>query len=158
MKINNLSKDPLGRNLVVSYKYYLSLIENMTLEEKKISNLNNVKIRDIQINKLINQIQIRDQLIHQAREELRKRNEKLEMNEEIKNIEEVKNESYRILPLINSHQKFPQKSAGLANSNSRLRSGNLSFDDPSATGAEKRPYSKNNRSGSSPRSNGKQYF
>ena len=54
MKIASLSKDPLGKNLIVSYKYYVSLLENMTLEEKKNTNGYNIKIKDFQIDKLTN--------------------------------------------------------------------------------------------------------
>ena len=105
MKIASLSKDPLGKNLIVSYKYYVSLLENMTLEEKKNTNGYNIKIKDFQIDKLTNQINIRDQLIHQAIEELRKKNEKLKINENIKKVEEIKSNAYKLLPLLSSHNK-----------------------------------------------------
>jgi len=105
IKISNLSKDPLGKNLIVSYKYYCSLLENMNLEEKKNNNINNIKIKDFAIDKLTNQINIRDQLIHQAIDELKKKNEKFKINDNIKKVEEIKSNAYKLLPLINSHSK-----------------------------------------------------
>ena len=115
LKISNLSKDPLGKNLIVSYKYYVSLLENMTLEEKRNSNQNNIKIKDFQIDKLTNQINIRDQLIHQALEELRKKNEKLKINENIKKVEEIKSNAYRLLPLLPARTKQPNSSQEIPN-------------------------------------------
>ncbi len=141
-KIASLSKDTLGKNLIVSYKYYESLLENMTLEERKNANSNNIRIKDIQIDKLTSQIHVRDQLIHQATEELKKKNERLKVNENILKVDEIKSNAYKILPLLTNHHK-PQSSHnqhqqghnhnnsyGDLNSSKKQKGVNVSFEGP----------------------------
>jgi len=105
-EINNrisktLSKDSFsGNNLSLQYQYYCVLLDNLTLEHKKKSNINNMRKKDFQINKLVNQIKLRDELIENANHEMKKRKINLDRSDEIKEIDELNIEQSMVLPMI----------------------------------------------------------
>jgi len=109
--INNLSKEPLGSSLNLTYQYYVVLLDNMTLEHKKNMNLLNLKQREVKLNKLIDQINIRDQLIHNAKSELEKKGVSIKQNEQIKPLESLNIEHSFVLPVVisNNSDKIDNK-------------------------------------------------
>lgn len=96
-----LEKDPVsGKNLSLQFEYNCVLIENVTLEHTKRLKLNEMKKKNFQINKLVNQIKLRDEVMENAVTEMKKNKIILEKPEEIKDLDELEIEQSMILPVI----------------------------------------------------------
>jgi hypothetical protein len=96
-----LDKDSVsGKNLSLQFEYNCVLIENVTLEHTKKMKLNEMKKRNFQINKLINQLKLRDEVIENATAEMKKNKVKVEIPEEIKDVDEMEIDQSMILPII----------------------------------------------------------
>lgn len=98
--INKFSKEPLGASLNLTYQYYIVLLDNMALDHKKNLNLLNLKQKEVKLNKLIDQIKLRDVFIDNAKTELSKKGVKLNNKEEIKSIENLNIDHSYVLPVV----------------------------------------------------------
>ena len=100
-QINQLNKEQGGHYLLLQYQYYNVLLDNMNLEHKKQSNVNLIKIKDLQVKKLFVQIKLRDDFINDANFELKKKNVKLKADNNIKTIDDLEVEPISlVLPQI----------------------------------------------------------
>lgn len=160
--INKLSKEPLGSSLNLTYQYYIVLLDNMTLEHRKNQNVNNLRRKEVKMNKLIDQVKHRDDLISKTRNELNKKGVKINQNEEIKSLENLNIEHSFVLPVviasandkndqiyqINNNPKFPKignnqnLKADLNSSNSRSKSPYDNYNNPNIIKEKKKFKSK----------------
>ena len=101
-KINKIfEKDSSsGKNLNLQFEYYCVLLENISLEHNKKMGLNEMKKRNFKINKLVNQIKLRDEIIQSANNEMKKRNINIEINDDVKELKDLEIDQSVILPLI----------------------------------------------------------
>ncbi len=77
-----IEKDSVsGKNLSLQFEYNCVLIENVTLEHTKKMKLNEMKKKNFQINKLVNQLKLRDEVIEKANAEMKKNKVKVEIPE-----------------------------------------------------------------------------
>jgi hypothetical protein len=99
--IKNNNKELGAKVLTNTYQYYVTLLENMTLEHRRNVNFNEIKRKDIQINQLSDQIKKRDEFIINATNEFR--NKKVDFkynNDKLKSLEYLDLQPLR-LPVIN---------------------------------------------------------
>jgi hypothetical protein len=111
-QITKFSKEyPTGIKILMNtYQYYSSLLENMTLDHRKNQKFNELKIKDYEIEKLIDQIKIRDNMLTNFETELKKKKIPFKTsNNQIKSLQELESEPIYIpvmiaeLPAINSN-------------------------------------------------------
>lgn len=101
-QITKFSKDnPSGIKIIMNtYKYYSTQLENITLHHRKNSKFIDINIKDIEIDKLIDQIKIRDNMLTNFETELKKKKIPLKLNKSnIKTIKQIEEEPLN-LPLI----------------------------------------------------------
>lgn len=90
----------LNKNLGYTYKYYIALIENITSEQRKFVNLNELKRKDNQIMQLAEQLDYRDQFIYTAGKEIQRADINFNFkNNNILSADEIDMNPYR-LPVI----------------------------------------------------------
>lgn len=89
-----------GKNLNLQFEYHCVVIENITLEHKKKIKFNEMKKKNFQINKLVNQIKLRDEVIESANAEMKKRKITIDMSDDIKELNDLDIEQSILLPLI----------------------------------------------------------
>jgi len=149
--INKLAKEPLGASLNLSFQYYVVLLDNMTLEYNKNSNLINLKQKEIKLNKLLDQLKIRDDIITNVKSELNKNGVKINTNNNIKPIENLNIDHSFVLPVViapsNPFQKLPpniKKSEQIVNNSSQVanRSPYEGYSNPNITKQKKKIKSK----------------
>lgn len=108
---------PGGKILLNTYLYYSTLLENMTLEHRRNVNFNEMKKKDYQINKLVDQIKHRDNFIENSSNEIRKRKIPFKYNNEnLKSLDEIEIEPLR-LPLIIQKNNLPPGGGNIKNLN-----------------------------------------
>jgi hypothetical protein len=98
-----------GKILIHTYKYFTSLLENMTLEHRRNLNLSEIKRKDLQINTLLDQIKARDEMILSVNSEMLKKKIPMKRNARIKSIEEIEMTPLK-LPVINPNNNLNTKS------------------------------------------------
>lgn len=72
----------------------------MTIEHRRNLNMSNLRQKEVKLNKLIDQVKIRDEYIANAKNELNKKGVKLKQPDEIKPIENLNIEHSYVLPVI----------------------------------------------------------
>jgi len=112
-QITNFSKEhPVGIKIIMNtYQYYSSLLENMTLVHRKNQKLNEMKTIDYEIEKLIEQIKIRDGMLSNFEAEFKKKKIPFKTinNNQIKTMKQLESEPFNIpymigeLPLIKNN-------------------------------------------------------
>jgi kinesin family member 18/19 len=96
-----------GKILMQTYQYYSTLLDNMTLEHRKNVNLSEMKRKEFQINKLLDQIKARDEVILNANNEIKKKKISFKYNsEKLKSLEEIDLEPLRLPVIVNNSQNF----------------------------------------------------
>lgn len=144
--INKLAKEPLGASLNLSFQYYVVLLDNMTLEYNKNSNLINLKQKEIKLNKLLDQLKIRDDIISNVKNELNKNGVKINSNNKIKPIENLNIDHSFVLPVViaPTHKFTIQKNEVVANNTHQLtnRSPYESYSNPNIIKQKKKIKSK----------------
>jgi kinesin family protein 18/19 len=101
-EISKLTKENSfgGKIIMGTYQYYSTLLDNIILEHRKNVNLNEVKRKDLQLDKLLDQIKERDNFMIEANSELKKKKINFKyITENLKSIEEINIEPLN-LPLI----------------------------------------------------------
>ena len=77
-KINEIidtdNESPAIKNIINIYKYYIALLENMYSEHRNDINQNEIKRKDIKIQILTNQLDLRDNFIYNAGQEIANKN------------------------------------------------------------------------------------
>ena len=68
------------RNIINIYKYYIALLENMYSEHRNDINQNEIKRKDIKIQILTNQLDLRDNFIYNAGQEIANKNGTFKFN------------------------------------------------------------------------------
>jgi hypothetical protein len=103
-------KEPLGQSLQMAFQNYLVELENLDLDQKKSINIKNLRNKEVKVNKLIDQIKLRDQLIENMKAELYKKGIKMKENEKLKNLENlnIENKSSYALEQISNFKNSPQ--------------------------------------------------
>jgi hypothetical protein len=96
------NKDPLGNAVNMNYQYYILCLNNLSLEYKKYQNNNLIKINEIKVNKFVNQVKLRDEVLKNIDGELKKRNLNVKANENLKQLTDLNIEQSLILPSINN--------------------------------------------------------
>jgi hypothetical protein len=99
-QVNVFSKDPMGVALGLNYQYYILTLSNLSLEYKKYQNNNNLKVNEIKVNKLINQVRLRDEVIKNIDGEVRRKNLVIPTNQDMRRLSELNIEHSIILPTI----------------------------------------------------------
>jgi hypothetical protein len=100
---NNISKykdEPLSGSLNTTYQHYIVLLENLNLEYKKIQNNFNLKQKELKLNKLIDQIKLRDDLLSSVKNEMSKKGINFKTSDEVKSLENLNISSNFILPTV----------------------------------------------------------
>jgi hypothetical protein len=121
--INKYSAEPLGGSLNLTYQYYIVLLDNLTLEQKKHQNVNNLKYKEVRMNKLIDQVRLRDDYINNINTEMKKKNFKVNPVSEIKGLDDLNIEHSFILPSVetrgrqmpNQQQQIPLQQINMNN-------------------------------------------
>ena len=86
--------------LMNTYKYYSSVLENILLDHRKNLKFNEIQIKDFAIEKLIDQIKIRDNLLNSYETEIKNKKINLKLNDtNIKSLDEIDSEPIN-LPVI----------------------------------------------------------
>jgi hypothetical protein len=97
--IKKYKKDFLSHILNKSYQYYISYLDNMTFEHRKNVNHNFIKIKELQLRRLTDQIKHRDEYLAQANSEFKKKMVKFKTNDGLRPLDEIAAEPVR-LPVI----------------------------------------------------------
>jgi hypothetical protein len=100
---NNIAKfkdEPLSGSLNTTYQHYIVLLENLSLEYNKIQNNFNLKQKELKLNKLIDQIKLRDDLLSNAKNEMSKKGINFKHSEEVRPLENLNISSNLILPTV----------------------------------------------------------
>ena len=83
-KINEIidtdNESPAIKNIINIYKYYIALLENMYSEHRNDINQNEIKRKDIKIQILTNQLDLRDNFIYNAGKEIANQNGTFKFN------------------------------------------------------------------------------
>jgi len=103
-------KEPLGQSLQLAFQNYLVELENLDLDQKKKINIKNLRNKEVKVNKFIDQIKLRDQLIEHMKAELHKKGIKMKENEKLKNLENlnIENKSLYASEQISNPKILPQ--------------------------------------------------
>ena len=107
--ITNITKEnpPGGKILLQTYQYYFILLDNMTLEHRKNVNLSEMKRKEFQINKLLDQIKARDEVILTANNEIKQKKINFKFNNEnFKSLEEIDLEPLRLPVVVSNSQNI----------------------------------------------------
>lgn len=107
--ITNITKEnpPGGKILLQTYQYYSILLDNMTLEHRKNVNLSEMKRKEFQINKLLDQIKARDEVILTANNEIKQKKINFKFNNEnFKSLEEIDLEPLRLPVVVSNSQNI----------------------------------------------------
>ena len=125
--ITNITKDnPAGGKILMqTYQYYSTLLDNMTLEHRKNVNFSEIKRKEYQINKLLDQIKARDDVILNANTEIKKKKINFRFNNDnLKSMEEIDREPLRLPVIVNQSQNISTvpKNINVVNPNSKIRS------------------------------------
>lgn len=95
-----------GKILMHTYQYYSAILDNITLEHRRHVNFGEIKRKDFQINKVVDQIKARDDFIINANNEIRKKKIAFKYNNDnLKSIEEVEMEPMRLPVIVNNNLK-----------------------------------------------------
>jgi hypothetical protein len=97
--IKQYKKDYTSQVLNNVYQYYICMLENMTLEHRKNINHSQVRSKELQIDKLSNQIRYRDEYLNKADGEFNRKSLKVKHGGNIKSLEELNAEPIR-LPIV----------------------------------------------------------
>ncbi len=114
-QISQYNNQPVGTALNLTYQYYIITLNNLSLDQKKNQNVNELKMNEMKISKYINQIKARDEAIKNVDNELRKRNISIKVGEDIKTLSEINIEQSIILPNINTSNKFEESKSANVN-------------------------------------------
>ncbi len=87
--IQRMSKDPLGDSIQMAYQNYLMTLENLLLEQSKYISHRELKHKELKVNKLVEQVKHRDDLLNNMRDVLNKKGVGLKYDENIKSIDNI---------------------------------------------------------------------
>jgi len=127
--ITSFSKDNQtgGKVLMQTYQYYTTLLDNMSLEHRRNINFSEMKRKEFQINKVVDQIKLRDDFIINATSEIKKKKIPFKINPEIvKSLDEIELEPLRLPVIVNNYNP---RSHG---ENSNINSVYNSFSNPNS--------------------------
>lgn len=91
--------------LMNTYKYYSSVLENILLDHRKNLKFNEIQIKDLTIEKLIDQIKIRDSLLNSYETEIKNKKINLKSNGiNIKSLDQIDSEPINLPVILSRNQ------------------------------------------------------